>query len=349
MDYYVGLDVSMHSIFLCIVDKERKILREAEVPSDPQAVGMFLQGTGLKITKIGLESGNLTHWIKKGLQERDFEVVVMEARKMAAILATVINKTDTNDARGIAEALCAGHYRECVHRSDEALEIRTILHSRQSLVRERTHLISSLKGHLKVYGIKLGKGRGKDFAQKVMERISSYSMRIQRSIKSLLHVLETLDEEISQIEKDLKTMSKKDEDIQLLKSIDGIGDITALAFKAEIDDPKRFSDSKNVAAYLGLTPSQYSSGETKRQGRISKRGSKEVRYLLVEAATVLLTRSKIWSKHKAWALRLAKKKGMRKARVALARKLAVTMHSMLMNKKAFIRGTPKELKEKQAA
>ncbi len=349
MNYYVGLDVSMHSIFLCIMDKERKIVREAEVPCNPQAIGMFLEGTGMKITRIGLESGNLTHWIKQGLQERDFEVVVMEARKMAAILATTINKTDTNDARGIAEALCAGHYRECVHRSNEALEVRTVLHSRQSLVRERTHLISSLKGHLKVYGIKLGKGRKKDFAEKVMEQISSYSMRIQRSIKSLLNVLQALDEEISQIEKDLKAISKEDEDIKLLKSIDGVGDITALAFKAEIDDPKRFSDSKNVAAYLGLTPSQYSSGETKRQGRISKKGSKEVRYLLVEAATVLLTRSKMWSKHKAWALKLARKKGMRKAQVALARKLAVTMHSMLMNRKTFIRGMSKKLEEKQAA
>jgi transposase len=122
MSYYVGLDVSMKTVFICVIDKTEKIVRECELASTPEVVGGFLMGTGLEIEKIGLESGNLTHWIKKGLLEMNYEVVAMESRKMAAILATVINKTDTNDARGIAEALRAGHYQECVHRSDEALE-----------------------------------------------------------------------------------------------------------------------------------------------------------------------------------------------------------------------------------
>lgn len=347
MSHYVGLDVSMKTVFICVLSQGGKIVRECELASTPEAIGSFLMGTGLKVEKIGLESGNLTHWLKKGLLEQGYEVVAMETRKMAAILATVINKTDTNDARGIAEALRAGHYQECVHRSDDALESRTILHCRQTLTREKTHLLNSLKGHLKMYGIKLGKGRKKDFAQMLEEKMALLSERIKNSIRSLVRVLEKLDVELEQFDKEIKEIAKEDEDVKLLKSIDGIGEITALAFKAEIDDPKRFSDSKDVAAYLGLTPTQYSSGEVKRQGRISKKGSKEVRYLLVEAATVQLSRCRAWSKHKAWGIKLAKKKGMKKAQVALARKLAVTMHSMLINREEFKRGTPK--KEKKAA
>ena len=130
--------------------------------------------------------------------------------------------------------------------------------------------------------------------------------------------------------------------MQLLRTIDGVGPITALAFKAEIDDPKRFENSKDAAAYIGLTPSQYSSGEVHRQGGISKKGSKRTRYLLVEAASALLTRCKVWSKLKAWGMKLQKKKVTRKATVAIARKLAVIMHRMLITRKPFERSSGKK-------
>jgi transposase len=230
-----------------------------------------------------------------------FEVFAMEARMMAAILATVINKTDKNDARGIAEALRAGHYKECVHRSDEAMQIRTILHGRRTAVEERSRLITSIKGHLKVYGIKLGKGSGKNFRTKVEQSIAHLNAMIQRVIGCLLNILDTLEQEIKELDRIVKDAAKQDEDVELLQSMDGVGPVTALAFKAEIDNARRFENSKDVGAYIGLTPRQYSSGEVNRQGGISKQGSKQVRCLLVEAATVLLTRCKVWSKLKAWA------------------------------------------------
>ncbi len=183
MSYYVGLDVSLDTISLCIVDEKGKIVREEELPSTPEAVGDFLLGTGLKIIKIGLESGNLAHYLKKGLISMNYEVVVMESRKMSAILAVTINKTDKNDARGIADALRVGHYKECIHRSDESLEIRTLLHGRGTLVNERTHLVSSIRGHLKVYGIKLGKKKDKSFKEQVEEKIS-------QTIQALLNTLD---------------------------------------------------------------------------------------------------------------------------------------------------------------
>jgi transposase len=347
MKYYVGLDVSLNTVFVCVVDVKGKVVKENEIPSTPEAISSFLKGADLEVEKIGLESGNLTHYLKKGLSGMGYEVVIMESRKMAAILATIINKTDKNDARGIAEALRVGHYRECVHRSDEAVEVRTILHARQTVVEERTHLLSSIKGHLKMYGIKLGKGRNKTFRDKVEGAVIELKPRVQRVIKNLLNVLDALEQEIKELDKEVKALAKEDKEVQLLQTIDGVGPITALAFKAEIDDPKRFEDSRDVAAYIGLTPNQYSSGETQRQGGISKKGPKRMRCLLVEAATCLLTRSRIWSKLKAWGMRLVKKKGKKKAIIAVARKLAVTMHRMLITQKPFER-TDKQLELKAA-
>jgi transposase len=342
MAHYAGLDVSMNTTFICIVNEKGKIVKELEAVSTPESIDSFLSGTGLEIEKVGLESGCLTHYLKKGLKKKGYEVIGMESHKMAAILATIINKTDKNDARGIAEALRVGHYKECVHRSDEAVEIRTILHGRRTAVEGRTHAITSVKGHLKVYGIKLGKGSGKSFREKVEGAIAGLNPRVQKVIISLLNILDTIEEEIKELDRIVKDIGKEDERVKLLQTIDGVGPITALAFVAEVDDPKRFEDSKDVAAYVGLTPTQYSSGETQRYGGISKNGSKHTRCLLVEAATSLLTRCKVWSKLKAWGLKLMKRIGKKKAIIAVGRKLAVTMHRMLITGKPFERSTKKK-------
>jgi transposase len=342
MKNYVGLDVSLKTTSICILNEKGKRLVEGEVESNPKAIGEFLDQTGLEIEQIGLESGNLTHFLKKGLLKLSYQIAVMESRKMAAILATIINKTDKNDARGIAEALRVGHFRECVHRSDEAVEIRTLLHLRQTAIEERTHIINSLRGHLKVYGIKFSKKAGKGFREMVEAAIKELLPRVQSAIHSLLNILDTLNQEVKELTKTVESVAAQDEDVKLLQTVDGVGPITALAFKAEIDDPQRFKDSKNVAAYIGLTPSQYSSGEVHRQGGISKKGSKRTRYLLVEAANVLVTRCKVWSKLKAWGIKLQKKKGNRKAIVAVARKLAVIMHKMLVTRKPFERASDKK-------
>lgn len=348
MTHYAGLDVSMNTTFICIVNEKGKVVKELEAASTPEAIDSFISGTGLKIGKIGLESGCLTHYLKKGLQKKGYTVIGMESHRMAAILATIINKTDKNDARGIAEALRVGHYKECVHRSDEAVEIRTLLHGRQTAVEGRTHAITSIKGHLKVYGIKLGKGSGKSFREKVEGAITNLNPRIQKVIKSLLNILDTIEEEIKLLDQLVKDAGKEDEQVRLLQTVDGVGPITALAFVAEVDDPKRFEESKDVAAYIGLTPTQYSSGEKHRQGGISKKGSKHTRCLLVEAATTLLTRCQNWSKLKAWGMKLMKKIGKKKAIIAVARKLAVIMHKMLITGKCFERSTKKKEKLKVA-
>lgn len=333
MDNYVGLDVSCKTVSICILNKDGQVVREVELTTDPDTIYGFLVGTGLKITTIGLESGSLTHWLTKKLREYGYEVHPMESRKMAAILAaTKVNKTDKNDARGIAEALRAGHYSKCVHRSDTMMELRTVLKSRDLLVKQRTRITNNIKGCLKIFGIKLSKGINKDFSAKVMKAIEYEAEAIKISIKSLLACFSALENEIKSFDKWLKRQSSQMQEAQQLKSVDGVGEITALAFLTEIDDALRFKRSRDVAAYLGLTPSQYSSGEIQKQGRISKRGTGFTRSLLIEAATTLLTRSKHWSPIKAWGMKLMRKKGAKKAIVAVARKLATTMHSMLVKK-----------------
>lgn len=342
MAHYAGLDVSMNTTFICIVNEKGKVVQEYTSESKPEAIDLLLSKTGLQIEKVGLESGCLTHYLKKGLIDKGYEVIGMESHRMAAILATIINKTDKNDARGIAEALRVGHYKECVHRSDEAVERRTILHARKTAVEGRTHCITSIKGHLKVYGIRLGQGSGKSFREKVETTIAELNPKVQKVIKSLLNILDVFEKEIKELDQMIKELGKEDERVKLLQTTDGVGPITALAFVAEVDDPKRFEDSKDVAAYIGLTPTQYSSGEIKKQGSISKKGCRHTRCLLVEAATTLLTRCKTWSKLKAWGLKLMKKIGKKKAIIAVARKLAVTMHKMLITGKPFERSSKKK-------
>jgi transposase len=328
-----------HAVRICLI---AQIIREAELKCSPESVSGFLTGSGLKIAKVGLESGSLTHWLTKGLKDDKFNVVVMESTKMAAILKTIINKTDKNDARGIADALRAGHYSECIHRSDEAMHSQTIMNGRKGLVKARTAIINNIKGLVKPYGIKLGKGEPVGFRERVMEEINAFPKDFSDALSGLLNVLQMLNEEIGKSDKRIQCRGKDDEVIQLFKTIDGVGPITAAVYKAELDDPGRFQTSKNVPAFLGLTPRQYSSGEVHNQGRISKKGSIHLRYLLVKAANYLLTRCQKWSALKAWGLKIQKSKGHKKACVAVARKLAIIMHRMWVTKKPFDRKKPKE-------
>lgn len=246
MRYYAGLDVSLKSTAICILDENGRRLLEGEVESTPEAIHEFLLKTDLEFEQIGLESGNLTHYLKSGLWKRRYRVVVMESRKMAAILATIINKTDRNDARGIAEALRVSHFQECVHRSDDAVEIRSLLHLRQTAIEERVHMTNSLRGHLKVYGIRFSKKAGKTFRGVVEEAIQNLRPRVQRAILSLLNILDVLDREIKELTREVEAVAVADEDVKLLRTIDGVGPITGLAFKAEIDNPKRFKNSKEA-------------------------------------------------------------------------------------------------------
>jgi transposase len=350
MKHYVGLDVSMKTTFLCIVDETGRIVKEGKTKTEPHLIADFLNkanrglGEVLRIQKVGLESGSLSGWLTEQLKKLKIPVICIDARKMAAVLSVGINKTDKNDARGIADAMRAGLYREVASKSPRSVEIGVLMNSRRTLVEQRVQIKNTIRGLLKTYGVCLESGGEELFVCKVKLHLPEPELA-KEGIEAMLSIFEKLSKEIDRLTKRVEALAKEDEDVKRLMTIPGVGAVTALAYKVEIDDPYRFKNSRAVGAYLGMTPRQYSSGETHRQGRISKCGSKEMRWLLNEAATVMLTRSKKWNRIKAWGVKLSsKKRPFKQVSMAVGRKLAIVMHQMLLNKTEFIPGKPKEKK-----
>jgi transposase len=295
----------------------------------------------LKEITVGFESGSLTPYLLSGFKERAIEAICMDARKLSPILALKVNKTDKNDARGIAEALRAGMYTRVHCKPEESMNRSILLTARRALVEQQTHLKNTVRGLLKGYGIRLGAISAKKFSAAVIKQMERCDEVVILSIKCLLESFDKIVEEIGKIEKKMLEEASQDKEVCRFMTVPGIGPVTALTYKSEIFDATRFQKSRSVGAYLGMTPRQYASGETQKQGKTSKCGSKELRFLLVEAGVVVLTRSKKWSKLKAWGLKIMRKKGLKKAAVAVGRKLAVIMHRMMLEEKDFVYGEPK--------
>jgi transposase len=348
MKYYAGLDVSMKETFLCIVDEKGKKYYETSLSTDPSLIANFIHGLDVPIELAGIESGSLSHWLTEELQRLDVPAQCIDARHIAAILSVNINKTDKNDARGIADAMRCGLFKEVSVKSKDHIAMCTLLNSRRQLVDQRVQLSGCIRGLLKPYGIRLGAiSKGAAAINIIREKLSEIPVMAAKSIEQLLLVLKDLLEAIKNFDKEIAMQTKECPQAQLLMTIPGVGPITSLRFIAEIGDVARFSRSKSVGAYVGMTPRQYSSGETQKQGRISKCGPKELRSLLMEVGIIILTRTKSWSKLKAWGLKLMKKHGIKKAATAVGRKLAVIMHRMLVTGETF-RFTDEQVIEKVA-
>ena len=227
------------------------------------------------------------------------------------------------------------HYKQVNLRNCEDNATGIFLNSRSTLVENRGRLKNVVRGFLKTYGIRLGEVSHDKFSKRVYEVLSDLPSETLCGIEGLLKSYDSMNEEIKKMDKKLNELCKKDEEAQRLMTIPGVGMVVAMTYKADIGDPTRFEKSESVGAYYGMTPRQYSSGETIKMGRASKCGSKDVRMLLTEAAVVMLTRSKTWSSLKVWGLKLMKKNGLKKAAMAVGRKLAVIMHRMLITGESF--------------
>ena len=344
MKYYVGLDISNADTSICIVNFDGEIVKEAKVLSDPDSIDRYLKKTGLEFQRIGLESGALSHWIVTGLRKQAWEVICIDSRFMAAILETSLNKTDKNDARAIANAIRCKNYKEVHIKSIESVQANALLTARKALVHQRMNLYNTVRGILKTFGIKLPKGLKS--VREAIEQATAFdsfvpdeqkiSSHIDWSVIELLIVcVEKVEEQLEILEKKLKLVAKNDSIVQRFMTHPGVGVVTAVSYKAEIDDPTRFKKSRTVGAYLGMTPKQYSSGETIKQGRVSKRGSTEVRALLHEAGVVLITRTKKQSKLKTWGLKKKRKLKTQKAGMAVGRKIAINLHRMWIDGRDF--------------
>lgn len=342
MKYYTGLDVSLKTTAICIVNEEGKTIFEETVATDPSTIATVIAETNLAIERIAIESGSISHWLGQELGKRGLPIICIDAYKMSKVLSIKINKTDKNDARLIAEALRCNFYSQVQPKTQVNAELQVLLNSRRTLKNIATQLKNTIRGHLKLFGIFLGPLGALKFAEKVRIAVQDKQENVKIALHGLLGTYLSTIQEVRILDDKIETIARDDEDVKLLKTIPGVGTLTALTFKVYVGDPNRFKTSKAVGAYFGMTPKQYSSGETQRQGKISKRGESEMRFLLHEAASVMLYRTKSWSKHKAWAQKLKKKKGHKKTMMALGRKLSTTMHKMLKTRKSFEFGELKE-------
>ena len=326
MDIFIGLDVSLASTSICVLDEKGKIVTEARVASAPEALVAFLRKLPHRIATVGLEAGPLSHWLYKGMTDAGFEVVLMETRQVKGALKAMPIKTDRRDAEGIARLLQMGWFRPVHCKTVSSQEMRALLTSRKSVLDAIIRMEISLRGVLRNFGLKLGpisKGR---YEARVRELVAGNAM-LEAAAEPILGARAALRRELAELEKLVRNLARQDRACRLLMTMPGVGHVIALTYTSAIDDPERFHRSKDVGPWVGLTPGREQSGERDIVGRITKAGDAGLRAALYQAATVMLNRAgPNWLK--AWALRLAKHRGKKRATVALARRIGVVLHRM---------------------
>jgi transposase len=333
MDHYVGLDVSLEQTSVCVIDGNGKTLWQGKCASNPEVLAATIRARAPGVVRIGLESGPLSSWHWHELNKLGLPVVCLDARHAKAALTLQLNKTDRNDARGLAQIVRTGWYREVAVKSVDSQLIRSMLTTRVQLVRMRVDLANQIRGVLKPFGLIAGKGGGRAFVKRVRSLVAGGPL--EPVAEALLVAWEAIGSQVAALSRRLVTMARQDQVVRRLMTAPGVGTLVALAYASVIDDPERFARSSSVGAYLGLTPRRYQSGEADYAGHISRCGNRLLRSYLFEAAGVVLHRVSTWSALKAWGIRLAKRIGTKKATVAVARKLSVILHRMLRDGSEF--------------
>ena len=328
MKYFTGIDVSLRFVSICVIDEAGIVQHEMKVAAEVDAIVTSLRRFSPEIKELGLEAGTLTQYLTYGLQQAGYQVICLEARQTATTLATMRNKTDRNDARGLAQILRSGWYRRVHVKSLESHQVRALLASRKAILTKCVDLENELRGLLKIFGVRLASRAGHGSFDATARSAITADPLLARALVPLLDARTVLYQTYLKLDNAVKAVVRSDPICQRLMTVPGVGPVTSLTFKAGVDDADRFRSSRTVAAHFGLTPRRYQSGETDNPGRISKAGDRDVRLALYTAAHALMTRSDKWSTLKAWGLRLAKIRGHRRAVIAVARKLAVILHRM---------------------
>jgi transposase len=330
MAQYAALDVSQETTAICLVDESGKVRRQAKVATCPETISRWFAENATGLVRIGMETGPLAVWLWNELDAKGLPVVCMDARHANAALKMRPNKTDRNDAAALAQIVRTGWFKHVRIKSRTSYEIRSLLAAREVLVRVRVKLENEIRGLLRTFGVLFGKAAG-GFARRAHEIVAGEldaSPPMRLVVENLMQARLTILDRIKVLNRQVLAVARTNATARLFMSAPGVGAITALSVASAFDDAERFKRSSSAGAYLGLTPRRYESGEISWNGRISKHGNKLTRTHLYEAATTLLTRTVRFSRLKAWGLRLAKRCGFKKARVAVARKLAVILHAM---------------------
>jgi len=325
MSYYVGLDVSLKETHLCVLAPGGRIVARGCVATDPLALSIWLGEHAPGASVVVLETGGLSSWLAGELVALGVPAVIVDARLAKKALSGRANKSDANDAEGLAWLALTGWYRRVAVKSEAARIRRSLLVARSQLCGQRRSLDNVVRALFRGFGVKFG-SVGKAAFEARARLLLEDRPELGDAVLALLAARRALLAELAGLEKRIKAVAQDSEVCRRLMTVPGVGPMTALAFTAAIDAPGRFEDSYDVGAYLGLTPRLFQSGEVAYNGRISKWGDALARHMLYEAANSLMVRVKAWSPPKAWAARLARRIGAKKARVALARKLAVILH-----------------------
>jgi transposase len=328
MRQYAGLDVSLKEVSICVMDGEGSVVHRGTVVTDPEAVAQYFAEKQVAPDRIVHESGQLSIWLQRGLVRLGLAAVCIDARLAHKALSARLNKSDRADAEGLAQLARTGWFTPVHVRSEEADRLRTLIGARERLIRLRKDLEGHVRGILKTWGIRMTgicQGRLRQGFRDQLVAAGETDMALSMIADGFIAVHETLCAAVAALEVDLKAIAKESKLARRLMTVPGVGPIVSLSFIALVDDADRFSKSADVGAFLGLTPRRYQSGETDRSGRISKCGDTAMRALLFEAAACLIHLVKRFSPLKSWAVRLAGRKGFKKAAVATARKIAVLM------------------------
>ena len=325
MDHFAGLDVSVKETSVCIVDDTGRIVREVKVASEPDALLQVLTNPAYHFKRIGLEAGPLSQWLFSALAEAGLPVICVETRHMRAVLKAQINKTDRNDARGMAQMMRVGLYRPVHVKTLRSQKLRMLLTHRKLLQSKAIAIDNDLRGTLRNFGLKVGMVGTVKFEARIKELVENLP-DLAVLVEPLLIVRRVLREQIGILHRRLLAIVRDDEVCRRLMTVPGVGPVVALTYRATVDVPARFRNSKAVGAVFGLTPCQVSIGrERPNRCDITVRRRDDADDAL-RSGPDHAGRSTKWSWLKAWAMKIARHRGMKKAIVALARRLAVIMH-----------------------
>lgn len=322
MGYYIGLDVSLKQTAICVVDGAGCLVWQGISDTHPEMIAHAVAGWVDELVLIGLETGSMTPWLARALRAGGLPVVVMDARRAADAIKARPVKTDRGDARALAEMLQTGWYTEVFVKSEESHRLKALLSARDQLVRNKRTFFGQIRGMLRPFGIRIPARQGTGKFDTAARAASRHDDLLYACVNALLEALGAIEAQIAALDKLVRARVRTSKACWHLASVPCVGPITALAFAAAIEDPSRFRHTRDVGAYLGLTPKRYQSGERDIAGAISKQGDTMARHYLYEAANCLLTTWSGRSALKSWGLKLAKRVGAKKARVAVARKLA---------------------------
>src|SRR3954452_11186516 len=334
MKFFAALYVSMAETHVCVVTRNGAVIHSAKVPSTPADIAAELAQVPL-CRRIVFETGRMAPMLYHGLSQLGLPVICIESRQAyMALKLLATHKTDRNDARGLAHLARTGFFKPVHVKSLPAHAVRALIIARKTLIGQRVTLENQIRGLAVVFGVRLPRGLSPRFTEQVIQASQGIA-GLSGAMQGLLAARKAVLEAVVAIDRDMRLLARSSQDCQRLMTIPGVGQLTALAFVATIDAPERFRRSRDVGAYLGLVPRRFQSGEIDYVGSISKCGDRRVRTLLYEAANVLLTRCRGALALKEWALGIARRSTMRKARVALARRLAIIMHAMLRHGTTF--------------